>query len=407
MSDITWKPVRVRLRDLTPWERNPRQMTRKAAERLLRGWQELGQVQTIAIGPGGEVYDGHQRLSALLAAYGEDYEVWALQSSRPLTEAERERLVLLLHAGAVGRWDWDALANWEPEVLLGGGLGESLRDVLEQDLRAIDELLASSSGKRDVEGERGIKDIADIPDTLPGMRRLDPAPRFDDLGAWDIPNLQRDMLASIPQPIDTWAGPDATQDDGETWWLYNWRSDSTRGLPFYRTVLAFYVDDRRFEGFWYQPDVYVAKVLNAGIPIAIAPNFSLWADAARATHLYNVFRSRWVARYMQEAGIRVIPDINWADERSFEFCLIGIPEEPPAVAVQLQTLRHEDEIASAVRGLSIALERLRPKQILVYGYRTAMTVVETVQPSCEVVFVENRVAKRRAVINQKRTEVLR
>ncbi len=59
-SDITWQPVQIRLRDLHPWERNPRQMSKRAAERLLRSWREFGQVQTIAIGPGGEVYDGHQ-----------------------------------------------------------------------------------------------------------------------------------------------------------------------------------------------------------------------------------------------------------------------------------------------------------------------------------------------------------
>ncbi len=134
---MEWKVVTVKLRDLKPWERNPRRMGKKAAERLLRSWEEFGQVQTIAIGPDGEVYDGHQRLSVLKAAYGDDYEVLALQASRPLTEEERERLVLLLHAGAMGGWDWDVLAGWDADSARGGGLDEAFREMLREDSASI------------------------------------------------------------------------------------------------------------------------------------------------------------------------------------------------------------------------------------------------------------------------------
>lgn len=103
MSELVWAPVRVRIGDVQPWERNPRQMRKEQAKRLLQSWREFGQVQTIAIGPNNEVYDGHQRLSALLAAYGPDYEVLALQASRPLTESERERLTLIVAAERQGR----------------------------------------------------------------------------------------------------------------------------------------------------------------------------------------------------------------------------------------------------------------------------------------------------------------
>lgn len=81
MSELVWAPVRVRIGDLRLWERNPRRIRPAHAKRPLKSWEEFGQVQTIAIGPDGEVYDGHQRLSALLAAYGPDYEVLALQAS--------------------------------------------------------------------------------------------------------------------------------------------------------------------------------------------------------------------------------------------------------------------------------------------------------------------------------------
>jgi len=249
--------------------------------------------------------------------------------------------------------------------------------------------------------------LENISGSLPGAAALKPSMKFDSDLPWDIPMLLPEMLCDIPEPLDTWAGPDVCQDDQISWWLYNWGSDSIRGLPLDRTLLAFYVDDKRFENFWFVPDSYVGKVLNSGISKAISPNYSLWAEAARATHLYNTFRSRWVGRYMQEAGIKIIPDINWFDERSFEFCLIGIPCESPAISVQLQTVREKLEIKRAVKGLKMSLEMLKPQSLLIYGGPTAQDILEKVQPECRVVFTLNRVGKRRSVVEKQDEEVIR
>jgi len=127
MNDITWQPVTVALASLTPWERNPKRISKSHAGRLLDLWQRLGQFQTIAIGPAGEVYDGHQRLSVLKAKHGTGYEVQALQSSRALTEQEREELTIAAHSGTTGTWDWDALSGWDADNLQQWGFdGETL-----------------------------------------------------------------------------------------------------------------------------------------------------------------------------------------------------------------------------------------------------------------------------------------
>jgi len=39
--------------------------------------------------------------------------VQALQSSRALTEKEREELTVAAHVGTVGQFDWDALSGWD------------------------------------------------------------------------------------------------------------------------------------------------------------------------------------------------------------------------------------------------------------------------------------------------------
>lgn len=143
MTDTTWQPVTVRLADLTPWERNPKRISKSHASRLLDLWQRLGQFQTIAIGPAGEVYDGHQRLSVLKAKHGTGYEVQALQSSRALTEQEREELTIAAHSGTTGTWDWDALSGWDADNLQQWGFdGETLQN-WQADIGALGAMLAS------------------------------------------------------------------------------------------------------------------------------------------------------------------------------------------------------------------------------------------------------------------------
>lgn len=115
---IEWKNTEVRLGDLLPWERNPRKIDRKNAELLEESWVEFGQVEMIAIGPGDQIYNGHQRLKVLLDRFGPDYRVEARRSSRELSEKEREKLTALLHKGAAGDWDFEKLRDWNPDDLL-------------------------------------------------------------------------------------------------------------------------------------------------------------------------------------------------------------------------------------------------------------------------------------------------
>ena len=147
MQKIEWTNTRVRLGDLKPWQSNPRQSTRAQAEKILQSFNEFGQVEAVAIGPAMQVYDGHQRLSALLTVHGPDYEIDARQSSRALTEHERKRLVLMLHAGATGSWDWDALSGWDADTLTGAGFDTDTLREWKRDVGALDNFLKSENAE--------------------------------------------------------------------------------------------------------------------------------------------------------------------------------------------------------------------------------------------------------------------
>lgn len=124
MSNLTWTNQRRKLSQLKPWQRNPRHIKDKQAKLLAESFNDFGQVETIAIGPDGDIYNGHQRLSVLAGKHGMDYEVDVRVSSRELSEKERERLTVYLHRGATGEWSWDELANWDMSDLLSWGFEE-------------------------------------------------------------------------------------------------------------------------------------------------------------------------------------------------------------------------------------------------------------------------------------------
>lgn len=142
-AKMNWTNTKIKLGELKPWADNPRQSTKAQARKILKSFERFGQVQPVSIGPDNSVYDGHQRLSALLTVHGADYQIDARQSDRPLTDDERRKLVITLHAGAVGSWDWDKLSSWEPAQMMGDGFDADLLKDWKRDVSALDNFLKS------------------------------------------------------------------------------------------------------------------------------------------------------------------------------------------------------------------------------------------------------------------------
>lgn len=162
-NGLEWSNIRVRLGDLKPWADNPRMSSKTQARRLLKSFDDFGQVQPLAIGPDREVYDGHQRLSALMTLHGAGYEIDARQASRALSDDERRRLVVTLHAGAQGSWDWDAIAGWDSSLLRNAGMDEELLKELNRDAAAVAEMLrAADGGTSEVDAEPQVDRAAEL-----------------------------------------------------------------------------------------------------------------------------------------------------------------------------------------------------------------------------------------------------
>lgn len=206
------------------------------------------------------------------------------------------------------------------------------------------------------------------------------------LQPWGFPKLRPDRLvkvSDIPDNLRTWAGSatkDADYNTPEQWWFYNFGIDSTSGMhDVSKVILSFYCFDDYFENWWHNPAKYVTKCLNSGIKYIVGPDYSMWHDRPKAEWFWSAYRNRWLARYFQEAGLSLIPDITWPggheDGSDFlqKYVLPGIPKKTPVISIQVQTANaaasgDEDENMKRIAAdLKIIEQTIEPSLIIIYG----------------------------------------
>lgn len=200
---------------------------------------------------------------------------------------------------------------------------------------------------------------------------------FPGYGFWEIPYLRDDMMIEeLPSPLTTWAGSATRDMDWEGYWLYNWGIDSTSGMKdLSKIMLSFYAWDEYFECWWDNPSKYLSKVINAKIKYAITPNYTQ-GGMPMALSLHNLYRSRWVGRYLQEVGVRVMPDLEMRDEPQFaDIAIKSLPKRVPWASIQVQNLdaktrggKGEDPALRAewLKGLYALLSKANIENLLIY-----------------------------------------
>lgn len=151
-----WTPIKIRLGDIEMWEDNPRMSTKAQAQRIIKSESEFGQPVPFALSPfdkngKAKLYDGHQRVSAWLTVYGEKHIMDAMQCNRYLTDDERKKLVISLHSGATGSWNWDVLSGWDSQNLLDWGMDNNKLKDLKTDASALSNLINSETPPQDNE----------------------------------------------------------------------------------------------------------------------------------------------------------------------------------------------------------------------------------------------------------------
>lgn len=253
----------------------------------------------------------------------------------------------------------------------------------------------------DPEDEEAGENFEDTSEDLGGVIELKTDVDFPGHGYWGIPLLKKSAMfltSDLPEkPLLPWAGFATRKwEDPEQWWFYNY-GESTSGMTdISKIILAFYCFDDQFEKWWWYPEKYVAKALNSGIKYAVCPNFTASALEPHTLNLYAIFRSRWLGRYMQEAGMKVIPDISWP-RMDLEFLekhvLPSLGTNVPVIASQRQTFDHSADRAytkSLEDGYRMVVEKLKPETFIVYCSTKIFSWMKSLKLETDLVHVVTR-----------------
>ena len=121
MSDhLEWHTEQRRIRDLVPFEHNPRHMTEKQAADLKRSLEKFNLMSIPVVDLDGRIVSGHQRCRILVALGRGDEAIDVRIPNRKLTEEEYLEANLRENKN-LGEWDFAELANIDEAMLLEVG----------------------------------------------------------------------------------------------------------------------------------------------------------------------------------------------------------------------------------------------------------------------------------------------
>lgn len=152
-------------------------------------------------------------------------------------------------------------------------------------------------------------------------------------------------------------------------------------------ICHFYLDDYQFERVWKEPGLYVPilKKFNA----VIGPDFSMFLNLPKPQQIYNCWRNKVLMTYWQKQGIKVIPNVQWADEVSFEYCFDGL--SPGGLVAICSTGCHGKESKKIfMQGFEKMENILRPQQIICVG-----VLPKELQDNEKIIQIDSFMSQRR------------
>ena len=173
------------------------------------------------------------------------------------------------------------------------------------------------------------------------IRKMVPDTIFSTDNPQGIPVLDIDLQCSlVDMPFTAWGSIKRTSEMKGTW--------------------HFYVDDYRFTALWNKPHM----VVNTGCVSLVEINFTITEQMPYPVALYKIYQKRWLSRYWQSKGIRVIADLNVAAP-FLEINMLGIPDGWTSYS----THGYNDRIDDMDLEYRAAIKKAGTKKInfLVYG----------------------------------------
>lgn len=312
---------RIKISQLQPYKLNAKEHPQSQIEKIKKSIQDFGFNDPIAIDEIGVVIEGHGRLQAM-KELGEEY-IDAIRLSH-LTE-EQKKAYILVHNKLTLETGFNAeLLEMELNDITGidmEGFGFELPEDLE---------LPEPDDK--AKPKERIFEVFNFGEYNPAMVE----------GRYDMPVLKPSY--HIPEKMIG----------------FNYAKTSKE----YDACIHFYLDDYQFERVWNSPYDYIELLKK--FDCCLTPNFSIYLDFPEPIKIYNTYRSRLLGQIMQRFGIETIPIVYWSDERSYDWCFDGLPENS---VLSVNTIGNKSQEAEELwnRGMDELIKRKHPRTLLIYG----------------------------------------
>ena len=168
---------------------------------------------------------------------------------------------------------------------------------------------------------------------------------YDGIGKYDFPELAPCHDLDIKQ-----------------WKTFNYAMN-TKLSP--KTGITFFIWDQQVERMWNYPNRYT-EVLRK-FDAVLQPDFSTYIDFPLAVQIFNKYRNHWVARYWQEHGLKVVPQIEWGLKDTFDWCFDGYPQDSIVAVSNVGCMNKKENRKAFMDGYNEMLIRLQPRKILLFA----------------------------------------
>lgn len=291
--------VSVRIGDISEFKPqliNSNDHTQRGLGALERSIMQDGFLSPMSAVADGEMIDGSARLETSAGIFEQsDVLIVEHDGTRPVVMVRRDipdvddvrakRLSLAANRVAQLDLSWNAGVLMEtlrdPDVQ---GWGKSLWSDADQERleKAADAIRKKEKEDQELEGDewsRTYENRWSVPDAL-----------WPTDNEWGIPLLDASKQAtSVDVPVVAWGSVSRKSRMRGTW--------------------VFYVEDYRFEALWKDPSPVVSSLCK----VAVEPNYSVYEQMPAAMALWQTYRKRWISRYWQGQGVKILVDLNVAE----------------------------------------------------------------------------------------------
>ena len=149
-----------------------------------------------------------------------------------------------------------------------------------------------------------------------------------------------------------------TENTCVVFYQYDHVFDGVHGL--YNSII--YQDEKRLDEF---------RKRFKEVKYIVAPDYSLFGDFPNALQIFNVYKSRVCLCWLiANTKAKVIPNVRWTFPFTYEYCFDGIMKGSNIAIGVLGQIRDKENKKVFLDGFKVAIDRIEPRCILVYGFIT-------------------------------------